>query len=171
MALQIIDLYGPVNMIKKPDTLLKQDLNGRNALHTAVLNKQKAIVVALLNLDQDTSSLRTSLDCKMKTPQQYDDSNLFGNLFLSLFDCIKLGDFINLKKNFAQQTQTRQTHWLGDSPLHVAVKQKQLEAIQWLISQNESPVQPNRAGKTPQDFCGKIKDEPMRRCIEGLLSK
>ena len=51
MALQIIDLYGPVNMIKKQDTLLKQDLNGRNALHTAVLNKQKAIVVALLNLD------------------------------------------------------------------------------------------------------------------------
>ena len=66
-----------------------------------------------------------------------------------------------------------QTAWLGNTPLHIAVKNKQLKAIKVLIWELKADNKiENNAGFSPKDYCKKfIKDEATRATAMGLLTK
>ena len=66
-----------------------------------------------------------------------------------------------------------QTAWLGNTPLHIAVKNKQLKAIKVLIWELKADNKiENKAGFSARDYCNKfIKDEATRATAMGLLTK
>lgn len=65
------------------------------------------------------------------------------------------------------------TPWLGNTPLHVAVKAKQIKAVKLLVwDLNANSKAQNKAKQTPIDFCNKfVKDEATKFTIMGLLTK
>jgi len=66
-----------------------------------------------------------------------------------------------------------QTPWLKNTPLHFAVKAKQVKAVKtlvWDLKADSSAK--NYMDLTPKDYCQKfVKDEETRTTVMGLLTK
>jgi len=65
------------------------------------------------------------------------------------------------------------TPWLKNTPLHVAVKAKQIKAVKFLVwTLNANSKAKNASKLTPIDLCNKsIKDEATKFTVMGLLTK
>lgn len=65
------------------------------------------------------------------------------------------------------------TIWLQNTPLHIAVKAKQVKAVKVLVWDLKASTKAENANKlTPFDYCKKfIKEEEIRTTIMGLLTK
>jgi len=98
---------------------LHTDSNKRNVLHHAVIKKNKEIVKKLITLDSDHLSLRKQEDSKSRHPQFYDNASLYSQIFMTVWDLAAIGSLTKLKFVYREQ---QKTHWLGNTPLHLAVK-------------------------------------------------
>jgi len=84
-------------------------------------------------------------DVKLKTPQQYDGQNLFKDIFITVWDAGKQGNLERLlqligpnqadaaAKEAAKHPVDEPSPWLKNTPLHLAVKAKQVKAVKLLI--------------------------------------
>ena len=109
-----------------------------------------------------------------------DNKKLFKDVFETPWDAARIGNTERLKqligtsdKDTKPFTAMSETPWLQNTPLHVAVKHKQLKAIKVLIWElNSDAKQENKAKLSAKDYCKKfIKDEPTRITVMGLLNK
>jgi ankyrin repeat protein len=134
----------------------------------------------LIYLDADSGKLRNAKDSKNKTPQLLDDSNMFKDLFETVWDAAKAGNVERLKQLIKVNENDQkpyevnaQTPWQGNTPLLIAVKNKQLKVIKLLIWElNAGNKTENYSGLNAIDFCKKfIKDEATRATAMGLLTK
>lgn len=95
-------------------------------------------------------------DVKQKTPQQYDGQNLFKDVFITVWDAGKQGNLERLTqliapkeadaaaKEAAKHPVDDGTPWLKNTPLHLAVKAKQVKAVKLLIwDLNANPMAQN----------------------------
>ena len=179
----MFDLLLQINkdkILKYDEVLCATDNLGRNALHHAVVKQQTNIVKKLINLDADSSKLRNEKDSKSKDPQLLDDSNMFKDLFETVWDAAKAGNVERLKQIISINDNDQkpykvnaQTPWQGNTALHIAVKNKQLKVIKLLIWElNADNKIENNSGLNAIDFCKKfIKDEATRATAMGLLTK
>mmetsp|Transcript_21310 Transcript_21310/g.32988 ORF Transcript_21310/g.32988 Transcript_21310/m.32988 type:complete len:207 (+) Transcript_21310:710-1330(+) len=165
------------------DVLCLTDKVGRNALHLAVIKSQNKLVQRLVFLDADSKKMRGAKDSKGKTPEQYDFSSQFKDVLVTLWDIVKTGNVERLKQIMMKGGKTAPppgkyfpdtlTPWLKNSPLHAAVKAKQLEVVRFLVFDLDASVElPNKKDFTPMAYCNKyIKDEATYLTMKGLLEK
>lgn len=91
-------------------------------------------------------------DAKKKTPQQYDQANSMAECFNTVWDYAKEGNLRKLRfvLDSAKFKVDDQTNWLKNTPLHIAVRNQQLEVIKMLIYDYSADIALlNTAGKTP----------------------
>ena len=156
------------------EVLCETDSQDRNILHYATINQQRELIEVLVRLDADKRRLRLQSDSKKKTPQQYDQSGSYTESFQTVWDYAKEGNLRKLRSCIeAQRFQPDdQTKWLKNTPLHIAVKNQQLEIVKCLVyDYGSDPSVENNQGKTPMALAQSIKDEATRNTIVGLLKK
>jgi len=177
-------VYSIVHLIIKEavpfDIALHTDLTKKNVLHWAVINKQRDLVDVLVGkLDADKHGLRNQADCKQQTPAQYDGQGSFS--FRTIWDYARDGDLAKLKQciQVGKYQANEQTQWLKNTPLHIALKNFQLEVVKCLIFDFAVEQLPNGQGKTPADIVKTLPLprgttttlEAMRQHLLGLLAK
>lgn len=171
------------------------DSQDRNVLHHAVLKEHDGLVKQLVLLDADHSKLRSQKDTKGKTPLACDGKGQFKDIFTTVWDAAREGALDKLKVMIRPGTNDQEpknseaaaaaaehpgkhqvddgSPWLGNTPLHVAVKAKQIKAVKLLVwDLNANSKAKNANNLTPVDYCKKyIKDEATRFTVMGLLTK
>lgn len=109
-----------------------------------------------------------------------DEKNLFKDIFETVWDAARSGNIERLKQKIGMNSQDTKaftadsaTPWLGNTPLHLAVRFKQLKAIKVLMWElNANAKLENKAKNSALDHCNKfIKDEATRTTAMGLLNK
>jgi len=154
--------------------LCDTDSQQRNILHYAAINQQRDLIEILVRLDADKNQLRLQCDTKKKTPQQYDQSGSYAESFQTVWDYAKEGNLRKLRLciETGKFTPSDQTPWLKNTPLHLAVRNQQLDVIKCLVFDYEAdPQLENSAGKSALALAQAIKDEATRNTIVGLLNK
>jgi len=110
---------------------------------------------------------------------------LFKDVFLTVWDAAKSGLADRLKQligaspteaavtGAAKHSVDAATPWLRNTPLHLAVKGKQVKAVKVLVWDLQANTKAENAqNSTPIDFCKKfIKDEETQTTMMGLLLK
>ena len=97
----MFDLLLQINkekILKYDEVLCATDNLGRNILHYAVMKQASTLVKKIVILDADYRNLRTAKDSKSKTAQLMDDSNLYKDVFETVWDAAKAGNVERLKQ-------------------------------------------------------------------------
>ena len=104
---------------------------------------------------------------------------MFKDVFETVWDAAKAGNVERLKQLISNGDDHKpfnvgeQTPWLGNTPLHIAVKNKQLKAIKVLIWELKADNKLENYSKMNSiDYCKKfIKEEATKATAMGLLTK
>ena len=140
--------------------IYKGDYNNRNALHHAVLLKQKEIIKYLIKYDSDNNLLKTNKDSKGKTPIDLDRTKTYEYEYITIWDAAKRND-VNLLKKVHKELKyyqvNEQTFINKNTPLHDAVKNKAERAILYLLKEGANKDIKNINGQTPLDTIEKVK--------------
>ena len=123
------------------------------------------------------------LDCKGKRPDQYDQSGQFKESLTTIWDYARDGNVRKLKESIdtGRFAADQATLYQQMTPMHIAVKNLQLEVIKCLLyDYNIDPrAYPNSSGKTPLDLSSTLQPpsknkssaETIRAHVSGLLNK
>lgn len=93
---------------------------------------------------------------------------------MSHFDAAATGSTMKLATHLDKDPKklNSRTHWLGNTCLHLAVKNQQLEAVKLIMSKElADPDTQNLKGTTPRMLCNQLKDKEVKKTMLGLLNK
>ena len=131
--------------------IYKQDFHGQNVLHYAVQLKQKETILYLIKRDADYNILIKTKDIKGNTPIELDRTKSFENELCSIWDASKNNDIQMLNtllKELKYYTIDEQTYNNGNTPLHIAIKNKSDKALLFLILNGANINIKNKKGLT-----------------------
>ena len=131
--------------------IYKQDFHGQNVLHYAVQLKQKETILYLIKRDADNSILIKTKDIKGKTPIDLDRTKSFENELCSIWEASKNNDIQMLNtllKELKYYTIDEQTYNNGNTPLHIAIKNKSDKALLFLVLNGANINIKNKKGLT-----------------------
>ena len=131
--------------------IYKTDFNGQNILHYAVKLKQKETVLFLAKYDGDYNKLKTTKDIKGKIPNDFDRTKTFENEIYTIWDAakdnnIQILDILLNKLKYYEINE--QTIFKGNTPLHIAVKNRADKAILYLVLNGADQDIKNKKGLT-----------------------
>jgi hypothetical protein len=139
--------------------IYKTDFNGQNILHYSIQLKQKETILYLIKIDADYNKLINAKDIKGKKPADFDKAKSFENELCSIWDAAKNNDIkmLNLLlKDLQYYTINEQTYNKGNTPLHIAVKNRADKAVLYLILNGAEKGIKNKNGLTAFEY---IKNE------------
>ncbi|TNV86076.1 hypothetical protein FGO68_gene9698 [Halteria grandinella] len=154
----------------------------RNALHWAVINKERNLIDQLVvKLDADKGLLRGMEDSKKKRPAEYGEQ--YTELMSTVWDYARDGNVRKLRQciELGRFEADQQTQWMKNTPLHIAVKGIKLEIIKVLV--HDYSLNPNitfnSLQKTPLHLAGQLTPpkgstatpEAIQSHVKGLLLK
>ena len=139
----------------------KTDCNGQNVLHHAVKLKQKESILYLVNYDADYDILLTKKDIKRNTPKDLDKTNSFENELYTIWDAAKDNNIEKMEillKELKYYEINDQTKFKGNTPLHLAVKNRAEKAILFLMLNGANKNIKNKEGLNPIEYLKKEKN-------------
>jgi len=143
----------------------KVDANGQNVLHYAVKLKQKETTLYLVKYDADFNILKTKQDIKGNTPKDLDKTKSLEKELYTIWDAAKDNniDMMNLLlKDLFYYTKNEQTKFKGNTPLHLAVKNRADKAVLFLILNEADKDIKNNEGLNALEYLNKEKNvDPM----------
>ena len=139
----------------------KVDANGQNVLHYAVKLEQKETILYLVKYDADFNILKTKQDIKGNTPKDLDKTKSFEKELYTIWDAAKDNniDMMNLLlKDLYYYSKNEQTKFRGNTPLHLAVKNRADKAVLFLILNEADKDIKNKEGLNALEYLNKEKN-------------
>ena len=139
----------------------KVDSNLQNVLHHAVQLGQKESILYIVKYDADFSLLISKKDIKGNIPKDLDKTKSFENELYSIWDCAKDNNIngMNVLLNELEYYKiNEQTKFKGNTPLHLAVKNRADKAVLFLVLNGANKYNKNKEGLTPLEYLKKEKN-------------
>jgi ankyrin repeat protein len=139
----------------------KADCNGQNVLHHAVKLRQKDSILYLVNYDADYDILINKKDIKRNTQKDLDKTKSFENELYTIWDAAKDNNIEKMEillNELEYYKVNDQTKFKGNTPLHLAVKNRAEKAILFLILNGANKNIKNKEGLNPIEYLNKEKN-------------
>lgn len=143
----------------------------QNALHISALHSNNTLIKLLIRSDSDQNRLRTEKDIKERLAKELDPGSRLSSSFYHIWDYAKIGDtkkLSNLIKTKEYEVND-QTPKKRQTPLHIAVENKQIESIKTLSLLGADHLIKNNVGQTPFDLALTIENFHFESNIIKLL--
>ena len=137
------------------------DCNEQNALHHAVKLKQKESILYLVKYDADFDKLKTQKDIKGNIPKDLDKTKSFENELYTIWDAAKdnnINKMDILLNELKYYEINEQTKFKGNTPLHLAIKNRADKAILFLVLNGCDKFIKNKEGLTALEYLKKEKN-------------
>ena len=153
------DIYSNEKKVKI--NIHKVDSNGQNVLHHAIKLKQKETILYLIKYDADFNILLNKQDLKGNTPKDLDKTKSFEKELYSIWDAAKNNNIkmLNILLNdLNYYTINEQTKFRGNTPLHLAVKNRADKSVLYLILNGADKDIKNNEGLNALEYLKKEKN-------------
>eukprot|EP00347_Sterkiella_histriomuscorum_P004875 403358755 len=143
-----------------------------NVLHYAVLNENQNMIEQIVYCDAETDRLQNEKNYRNQTPVNLDDKKKYTLVFNHIWSVVSLCTPSNMEQlDFLIQSekfQVNQKTLIGqNTPLHIAVINENLKAIEYLCKYQEINLyERNSLGQTPRDIALLI---PKRRVANKII--
>lgn len=143
------------------------DAKKNNLLHIAVQVQNIDIIIKLVLLDSDHCVLRSHKNQFNKTPLESCE-NKFEDFLITIWDRVKQGnnhkirEYVQANNSYGGKLYhiNSQTHFLRNTPLHIAVSSHSASTIKVVLSLGADPLIKNSKGLSSIDYAIKLKCSP-----------
>ncbi len=128
----------------------------QNALHLAVINKNKRLIRLLMLKDTEKCVLSGQKDFRGKTPAQYDRRAELRDLLISIWHAIRTGELSDVQSAIEKNKDllALRTAEDGSTPLHFAVRLGNPQVVRLLVELGASLELRDDQGRLPMDLLG-----------------